>query len=79
FTPKELFQHQTVQGLASVARQGDEGGLLIEQKAATCQTLLLPIQQSFFEQDIAQRHHWNQALLLKAGQALDSQALEQAL
>ncbi|MBK4996151.1 non-ribosomal peptide synthetase [Pseudomonas sp. S37] len=79
FTPKELFQHQTVQGLASVARQGDEGGLLIEQKAATGQTLLLPIQQSFLEQDIAQRHHWNQALLLKAGQALDSRALEQAL
>ena len=79
FTPKELFQHQTVQGLASVARQGEEGSLLIDQKAATGQTLLLPIQQSFFEQDIAQRHHWNQALLLKAGQALDSQALEQAL
>ena len=79
FTPKELFQHQTVQGLASVARQGDEGGLMIEQTAATGQTLLLPIQQSFFEQDIAQRHHWNQALLLKAGQALDSQVLERAL
>ncbi|WEK32623.1 MAG: non-ribosomal peptide synthase/polyketide synthase [Candidatus Pseudomonas phytovorans] len=79
FTPKELFQHQTVQGLAAVARQGDDGGLLIEQGPATGQNLLLPIQQSFFEQDIAQRHHWNQALLLKAGQALDSQALEQAL
>ncbi|MFJ4258068.1 amino acid adenylation domain-containing protein, partial [Pseudomonas monteilii] len=42
FTPKALFQHQTVQGLATVASEG-EGGLSIDQGPVTGQALLLPI------------------------------------
>ncbi|TBU87903.1 hypothetical protein DNK44_19445 [Pseudomonas dryadis] len=79
FTPKQLFQHQTVQGLASVASQGDEGGLQIDQGPVTGEALLLPIQQYFFDEDIPQRHHWNQALLLEPGHALDPVVLEAAL
>ncbi|MCO8165754.1 amino acid adenylation domain-containing protein, partial [Pseudomonas sp. 21LCFQ010] len=79
FTPKELFQHQTVQGLASVARQGEEGSLQIDQRPVTGEALLLPIHQYFFEEAIEQRHHWNQSLLLKPGQPLDGTQLEQAL
>ncbi|TBV12878.1 non-ribosomal peptide synthase/polyketide synthase, partial [Stutzerimonas kirkiae] len=39
FTPKELFQHQTVQGLASVAKRGEEGGLRIDQGPVTGEAL----------------------------------------
>ncbi|WP_193075958.1 non-ribosomal peptide synthetase, partial [Pseudomonas sp. FME51] len=79
FTPKELFQHQTVQGLASVAKYGEADVLHIDQGPVTGETLLLPIQQYFFEEDIPERHHWNQALLLKPGKALSAVHIEQAL
>nr|WP_232106364.1 non-ribosomal peptide synthetase [Pseudomonas mendocina] len=79
FTPKELFQHQTVQGLAAVARQGAEAGLRIDQGPVTGLAPLLPIQQYFFDQDIPERHHWNQSVLLKTEQTLESSLLERAL
>ncbi|WP_193076124.1 condensation domain-containing protein, partial [Pseudomonas sp. FME51] len=79
FTPKELFQHQTVQGLATVAQLGEEGGVQIDQGPVTGEAQLLPIQQSFFEEDVPERHHWNQALLLKPGKALEAEKLEQTL
>ncbi|HGM5583577.1 TPA: phosphopantetheine-binding protein, partial [Pseudomonas putida] len=47
FTPKALFQHQTVQGLATVAQEG-EGTQLIEQGPLSGEMPLLPIQQAFF-------------------------------
>ncbi|SDZ66206.1 non-ribosomal peptide synthetase [Pseudomonas sp. NFIX28] len=78
FTPKELFQHQTVQGLASVAEQG-EGGLQIDQGPVSGDSALLPIQQWFFEEPIAERQHWNQSVLLKPAKALEGEVLERAL
>ncbi|WP_407310820.1 amino acid adenylation domain-containing protein [Pseudomonas sp. nanlin1] len=77
FTPRDLFQHQTVQGLASVARRDDARP--IEQAPVTGATRLLPVQQWFFQQPIASRAHWNQSVLLKPAQALDAAALERAL
>ncbi|NVZ42549.1 hypothetical protein HX786_31175, partial [Pseudomonas sp. 21615526] len=78
FTPKELFQHQTVQGLASVAQLG-EGALLIDQGPVTGDSVLLPIHQAFFDTAIPERHHWNQSVLLKTTQPLNPEHLEQAL
>ena len=78
FTPKELFQHQTVQGLAGVARI-DAAGLEVEQGAVTGNLPLLPIHQGFFEEPIAERHHWNQSVLLKPTQVIEAALLEQAL
>ncbi|MBA1200983.1 amino acid adenylation domain-containing protein [Pseudomonas capeferrum] len=78
-TPKELFQYQTVQGLASVARQGAAAALSIDQGPATGRAALLPIQRYFFEAPIAERHHWNQALLLQPGSSLQEDVLEHAL
>ncbi|WP_231876460.1 condensation domain-containing protein, partial [Azotobacter vinelandii] len=79
FTPKDLFQHQTVQGLATVARLGDEDGVHIDQGPVSGETALLPIQQYFFEEAIPERHHWNQSLLLRPGKPLDGARLEQAV
>ncbi|PYY78120.1 non-ribosomal peptide synthetase [Pseudomonas sp. TKO26] len=78
FTPKDLFQHQTVQGLATVAEQG-EGGLQIDQGPVRGQMPLLPIQQWFFDTPVPERHHWNQSVLLKPLKPLSAQALQQGL
>ncbi|MGE7955442.1 non-ribosomal peptide synthase/polyketide synthase [Pseudomonas sp. NPDC089530] len=78
FTPKDLFQHQTVHSLAAVARQGAEG-LVIDQAALSGELLLLPIQQAFFEDEIAERHHWNQSVVLRTHERLDPALLTQAL
>ncbi|MFJ2338947.1 amino acid adenylation domain-containing protein [Pseudomonas protegens] len=78
FTPKDLFQHQTVQGLATVAEQG-EGGLQIDQGPVRGQMPLLPIQQWFFDTPVPERHHWNQSVLLKPLKALSAEALQQGL
>ncbi|OPB26466.1 non-ribosomal peptide synthetase [Pseudomonas fluorescens] len=77
FSPRDLFQHQTVQSLAAVATRSErviaEQGLLIGPSGLT------PIQHWFFDTDIPARQHWNQALVLKPLQLLDPHRLEQAL
>ncbi|MGH8451033.1 amino acid adenylation domain-containing protein, partial [Pseudomonas sp.] len=78
FTPKDLFQHQTVQSLASVAREG-EGAVLLDQSAQTGALLLLPVQQAFFADEIPQRHHWNQSVVLQPHQPLQASVLVAAL
>ncbi|MFJ7313617.1 non-ribosomal peptide synthase/polyketide synthase [Pseudomonas sp. NPDC098747] len=78
FSPRDLFQHQTVQGLASVAQQGT-AGVAVDQGPVTGALTLLPIQQVFFADDIPQRHHWNQAVLLRSHETLRAEALLQAL
>ena len=78
FSPKELFQHQTIAHLANVARI-DDIGQLIEQGPATGAALLLPIQQAFFARNLAEPQHWNQSVVLKPNVTLDADRLEQAL
>ncbi|WP_372340003.1 amino acid adenylation domain-containing protein [Pseudomonas sp. Leaf58] len=77
FTPKQLLQHQTVQGLASVARRSEVQAL--EQGAVSGPLPLIPVQQWFFEQALAVRDHWNQSVLLEPRQALDARLLSMAL
>ena len=78
FSARDLFQHQTVQGLAAVARSGD-GVVIIDQGPVTGALPLLPIQQLFFEDAIPERHHWNQAVLLRPREPLQAPHLTQAL
>ncbi|QJI12243.1 non-ribosomal peptide synthase/polyketide synthase [Pseudomonas sp. ADAK22] len=78
FTPKDLFQHQTVQSLAAVAREG-EGAVVLDQSALTGELLLLPIQHAFFADDIPQREHWNQSVVLQPHQRLEVPLLLAAL
>ncbi|PMY89317.1 MULTISPECIES: non-ribosomal peptide synthetase, partial [unclassified Pseudomonas] len=77
FTPKDLFQHQTIQALATVARLGEQAQV-IDQGPVTGDLVLLPVQQAFFEQTIPERQHWNQAVMLKPTQILNANLLEQA-
>ncbi|OIN45327.1 non-ribosomal peptide synthetase [Pseudomonas costantinii] len=77
-TPKDLFQHQSIQALAGVVRT-DAPVQLIDQQPVVGNMALLAIHQAFFAQDIPDRHHWNQSVMLKPNGVLDAQLLEQAL
>ncbi|MBJ9975343.1 non-ribosomal peptide synthetase [Pseudomonas sp. S75] len=78
FTPRDLFQHQTIQALAAVVTQG-AAPTRIEQGARQGRIGLTPIQHWFFETQVPQPQHWNQAVLLQVRQPLEADALEQAL
>ncbi|MBV4530693.1 non-ribosomal peptide synthetase [Pseudomonas sp. SWRI107] len=78
FTPRDLFQHQTIQTLAGVVTHSDAPGD-IEQGPRHGSTRLTPIQHWFFENDVPQPQHWNQAVLLEMRKPLQAEALEQAL
>jgi len=77
FSPRDLFQHQTVQTLAAVATRSEQ--VIVEQGLLTGASGLTPIQHWFFDTDIPARQHWNQALLLEPVQSLEPHRLEQAL
>jgi amino acid adenylation domain-containing protein/non-ribosomal peptide synthase protein (TIGR01720 family) len=75
--PKMLFQHQTIAELAAVATL--DAPVLAEQGSISGVVPLTPIQRWFFEQDVPQRHHWNQSLLLEVGEALRPEWLTRAV
>ncbi|WP_122299046.1 condensation domain-containing protein, partial [Pseudomonas viridiflava] len=77
-SPKQLFEKQTISQLASVAKLiQKKPAALVEQVSGSLP--LLPIQARFFELDIPERQHWNQALMLKPLQTLDASHLQAAL
>ncbi|MBD2776527.1 non-ribosomal peptide synthetase [Iningainema tapete] len=75
-TPKQLFQHQTIADLAAVA--GIINLIQSEQGLVTGVAPLTPIQHWFFEQNLADSHHFNQSFLLEVP-PLQPELLEQAL
>ncbi|MNM18766.1 Linear gramicidin synthase subunit B [compost metagenome] len=77
FTPRDLFQHQTIQTLATVVRRSDDSQ--IDQGPLSGRAALTPIQHWFFDSDVPQPQHWNQALLLAPVERLLAKTLEQAL
>jgi amino acid adenylation domain-containing protein/non-ribosomal peptide synthase protein (TIGR01720 family) len=76
-TPKDVFQHQTIAELAAVA--GAAPMIAAEQGLLTGPVPLTAIQHWFFEQEFADPHHFNQAVLLQTPTALDPVWLEAAL
>ncbi|MBE9068367.1 amino acid adenylation domain-containing protein [Leptolyngbya cf. ectocarpi LEGE 11479] len=75
-TPRQLFEHQTIAGLAAVA--GTATAAKAEQGPISGVAPLTPIQHRFFEQAVNNRNHWNQALLLEVRESLNPDLLEQA-
>ena len=65
-SPRQLFQQQTIAALAQVAVVGP--ALSAEQGTLVGQVPLTPIQRWFFAQPLAERHHFNQAVLLQLRQ-----------
>ncbi|KMN22091.1 non-ribosomal peptide synthase/polyketide synthase [Pseudomonas helleri] len=77
FSPRDLFQHQTIRSLARIAALSTQ--TVVDQGLATGAVALAPVQQWFFSLDMPQRQHWNQSLLLHPRQPVDAGLLEQAL
>ena len=77
FTPRDLFQHQTIARLAATVSSRED--VQAEQGMITGPVLLTPIQHWFFEQGLSHPHHWNQAILLGVKKSLSPVLLEQAL
>ncbi|MEH2106011.1 amino acid adenylation domain-containing protein [Nostoc sp.] len=76
-TPKQLFQHQTIAELATVASTNIS--MSAEQGLVTGSFPLTPIQRWFFEENFSNYHHYNQAVLLEVQQALNPVLLEQVI
>uniref|UniRef100_UPI002B05BCAE condensation domain-containing protein n=1 Tax=Burkholderia alba TaxID=2683677 RepID=UPI002B05BCAE len=76
-TPRQVFEHPTVAGLAQRAERL-EARTEVEEDNGDPQSLT-PIQQAFFERYPEGESHWNQAVLLKVKGRLNEAALEQAV
>jgi amino acid adenylation domain-containing protein/non-ribosomal peptide synthase protein (TIGR01720 family) len=76
-SPRQLFQHPTVSELAAVAGQGP--AVHAEQGTVKGLVPLTPIQRWFFDQDLPEPHHWNQAFLLEVKDELRPELLEEAV
>ncbi|MDQ8732839.1 non-ribosomal peptide synthetase, partial [Bradyrhizobium sp. LHD-71] len=78
--PRDVFRHQTLQELALAARTQSIGEAVArEADLAGSVHPLLPIQERFFAEDVGDRHHWNQALLLAPRGSMDWDVLRRAL
>jgi amino acid adenylation domain-containing protein/non-ribosomal peptide synthase protein (TIGR01720 family) len=76
-TPRQIFMCQTIRELAQVVetapvKWADQGPM-------TGPVPLTPIQHWFFEKNLPEPHHWNQALLLQVQHTLDPVLLKQAV
>ncbi|BAY37781.1 amino acid adenylation domain-containing protein [Nostoc sp. NIES-2111] len=75
-TLKQLFTHQAIAQLAAVA--GTIKAIEVKQELVTGTLPLTPIQHWFFEQNLSQPHHFNQAFLLSVPSDLKPELLQQA-
>jgi amino acid adenylation domain-containing protein/non-ribosomal peptide synthase protein (TIGR01720 family)/FkbM family methyltransferase len=75
--PNQLFTHPTVAELAAVA--GTVAPVLEEQRPVIGRAPLMPSQHWFFEQELADPHHFHQAILLQAQPPLDPRFLAASL
>ncbi len=77
-SPRQLFQHQTIAELASVASEAPAAPTAV-QEPLTGPIPLTPIQRWFFEQDASDPDAWCILVPLEARQPMDVARLEQAL
>ncbi|MCF4968894.1 non-ribosomal peptide synthetase [Nostoc sp. CMAA1605] len=74
-TLKQLFAHQAIADLAAVA--GTIEAIEVKQELVTGLVPLTPIQHWFFEQNLVEAHHFNQAFLLSFPCDLQPEILKQ--
>src|ERR1043166_2305293 len=73
-TVRQLFEHQTVAGLAAVAGRGT--GKQVKQGLVSGPVTLTPIQQWFFEQQFEEPHHYNQSVMLEVKEGVEPAIVE---
>ena len=76
-TPRQLFEHPTIAELAEVAGKVSTESSA-DQGTITGPVPLTPIQTAFFEWNLANSAHFNQAVLLELASGVDSEHLENA-
>ena len=77
-TPQDLFHHPTVAEL-SAALEHTPTAIHAELGPVGGPVPLTSIQHWFFEQQFAEAHHWNQAVMFEVREALDKAALKRAI
>ncbi|MCA9184440.1 MAG: amino acid adenylation domain-containing protein [Planctomycetales bacterium] len=77
-TPRQLFECPTIAQLAGVAdRQSTEQQ--VDQRPVQGDAPLTPIQHWFFEQQLAEQHHYNQSFLFEIRQPVEPNAFRKAM
>ncbi|NCY22607.1 hypothetical protein EBX31_11725, partial [bacterium] len=86
---KDIFTHRTIQKLYdnvikhvienNVEYSAITNTVLTEQGILSGEVALLPIQEWFFENDLAEPDHWNQSFLIKVDSLLDINRLQHAV
>ena len=75
--PRHLFMAPTIEGLAHYAGQAQ--AIYAEQGEVTGEVILTPIQQKFFQKQLADPHHWNQSVLLEVPKSVDPDLVKQVV
>ncbi|MDF3932682.1 non-ribosomal peptide synthase/polyketide synthase [Pseudomonas citronellolis] len=81
-SPKQLFERQSVRALAQWLESAapKAAPVVASAPSVAAELPLAPVQARFFERvPLAQRSHWNQAVLLQPREAIDLDALDRAL
>ncbi len=73
-TPMQIFQHQTIAGLAAVVQEAQ--AIKAEQGLVTGTAPFTAIQHWFFDEQFMHSEHWNQSLLLEVHEKLDPTHLQ---
>ncbi len=76
-TPRQIFQNRTIAELASVIETIQPAWT--EEASTAGPVPLTPIQHWFFEQDLPEPHHWNQAAMLELRREVEPSVIEKAL
>lgn len=76
-TPALLFANQTIAELAAVVTTSEKS--LVKEDLVAGEVVLTPIQRWFFEQNLEDPHHFNQAFMLEVVEHLDRALVESAL
>lgn len=74
--PNQMFQHQTIAELAAAA--GTAQAVTSEQNIVIGPVHLTPVQCWFFEQDLPERHHYNQAVMLEVRNKIEPDLVQEA-
>jgi amino acid adenylation domain-containing protein/non-ribosomal peptide synthase protein (TIGR01720 family) len=80
--PKQLFEHQTIAGLASIAKPlegSNDKSTALNDAAVTGDVVISPIQRWFLNSEHSVAHHWNQSVSLQAKEPINAEALELAV
>src|SRR6185369_16760230 len=76
-TPRQLFQHQTVAELATVA--GSHTGVDADQGLVTGPVPFTPVQRWWLDLGLERPSHWNQSSFLEVRERLDAAVLEHVI